>query len=97
MTFDENISLTQDEGNYIVIKRVSDGQEMRDGEGAWHEDNVLYIPYPTLDYNTNYVISVPAGTVEDTDSNPTTVALNIYFSTQLGTAPDITSLSIENV
>lgn len=100
ITFDEAIDYAcwYGECYSVDIKKVSDNSSVVSGEDpvTW-SGNTVSINYGQLEYNTNYVISIPATSIMDTDDNRNEVETLIYFSTQVGTAPDITSLSIESV
>jgi hypothetical protein len=99
--FNKNILLTGDRSlnTGIYIYKLSDigMTPITDGEDINLNTNTLEINHGMLDYNTTYVIKIPAGTIVDTLGNPTTTDINIYFTTQVGTAPDITLLVMEEV
>lgn len=102
ITFNQNIDFAchyNGECNSVNIKKLSnDASVVSGGEaGVSWTGNVLSIEYNELEYNTNYVIQIPAYSVAGTNRSWNTQDTFIYFTTQVGTAPDITGLGVENV
>lgn len=69
ITFDQNIDFAchyNGECYSVDIKKVSDGTSVVSGgeAGLYWTDNVLSIEYSDLEYNTNYVIHIPASSID---------------------------------
>lgn len=102
ITFDQNIDFAchyNGECYSVDIKKVSDGTSVVSGgeAGLYWTDNVLSIEYSDLEYNTNYVIHIPASSIDGANWSWNTQETFIYFTTQVGTAPDIEGLRVDYV